>query len=63
MAQDGTTTSVGVLNIENGIVAGLLQRFSQIKIEWRVAFTRQHNKAHDIGAHFINDVAQGDEIA
>ena len=50
---------MGVLNVENRVVARLFQNLGEIKLKLRVVTTNQHNETHHVLAHTVNNVAQG----
>ena len=52
---------VGVLHVKNGVVPGLLGHPDKIEIQRLVVGPRQHDEAHHVLAHRVDDVAQGDE--
>jgi len=60
---DGTTTGMGVLNIENRVIAGLFGHLGEIEIERRIILAGQHDKTHHILANLVDHLAQGDEGA
>src|SRR6202048_1492401 len=58
VAQHRTTTRVSVLNIENGIVAGLFDDLLKIEIENRVIVTVEHHESDRVAAHFVDHFPQ-----
>ena len=52
-----------ILDIEDGIVFGLLDHLGEVEIQRRVILAIKHHEAHGIAADFFDDFAQGDEIA
>ncbi len=54
---------MGVLNIKDRIVLRLLDDFRKVELERRVVLTIQHHETHGVDSDFLDDLAQGHEIA
>src|ERR1700720_2928416 len=55
-------TRMPVLDVKDGIVAGLFQHFHKIEVEHGIVLAKQHHEAHGIAADFINHFAKRDEL-
>ena len=49
---------MGVLHVEYGVFAGLLDNLVQVEFHLRIGFARQHGKAHRITPHFFDQIAE-----
>ena len=49
---------MGVLHVEDRVLAGLFHNFIKVEFHLRVGFARQHGKAHRIAAHFLDQIAE-----
>ena len=54
---------MGVLNIEHGIVAALLQHLLEVEVELGIVFAGQHDEANHVLADLVDDFAEGHECA
>src|SRR6478736_5262098 len=52
-----------VLDIENRVVAGMLDHFGKVEIERGVVLAVKHIEAHSITADLVDNLAQGDKLA
>src|SRR3954465_9000172 len=62
VAEDGSATRMTVLDIEDRVVARLLDHFGKVKIEHRVVLAVQHHEADRVLADLINDFTQRYEL-
>src|SRR5262245_57570632 len=54
---------MSILNIEDWILAGVLDDFGKIEVENRVVLAVQHIETNCVAAHFIHHLSQGDKFA
>ena len=53
---------MAVLDVEDRVVAGLLDHLGKIEIEHRVVLAVEHHEAHGVAADLIHDFTQRHEL-
>src|SRR3990167_3177587 len=56
------TTGMGILNIENRIIFGLLKNLLKVKIKLGITFSTNHHKSIRILSHLINNVLDFNKV-
>ena len=62
VAKHRLAARVTVLDIEDRVIAGLLDDLGEIEIEHRVVLAKQHHEADGVAPDFIHDLAKGHEL-
>ena len=52
-----------VLDVENWIIARLLDHLGQVEIQHGVVLAEQHHEPHRVGANLVDHLSQGHELA
>ena len=55
VAEHGLPARMPILDIEDGVVAGLLDDFGQVEIEGRVILAVEHHESHGVFADLVDD--------
>src|SRR5215475_2774923 len=63
VAENRHPTRMSILNIENWVLARVLDDFGEIEIEHRVVLAVQHIETNGVAADLIYHLSQGDEFA
>ncbi len=62
VAEDRLAAGVAVLDVEDGIVARLLDHLGEVEIEHRIVLAVEHHEADRVAADLVHHFAQRDEF-